>query len=243
MQNEHTEAPNDVPKAQALLCFNALVAMRTSMSREKYKWNHVSDAKSQLILGTMLSESTEGSELLANSHTYHHYIECQWRAVVAWHLYCTYDRPVIFENPVIKETVSRDWERLEMVWINRAKLGNEPYIIYYSIGFFFVTKMSFIFFEACRKVVPLYCTLKGNPLASTVSLWVIWQSYRKFIQGVRSVRRFDNHLINLLKGVKKRHWLSTTSDHLSEGTVLIPFTSFFGKGTGKPLETFAEVSP
>jgi hypothetical protein len=182
MQNEHTEAPKHVPKAQALLCFNALVTMPTSMSREKYKWNHVSVAKSRLILDTMLSERSEGSEL-------YHYNERQWRAVVAWLLYCTYDRPVIFENPDIKETVSRDWERLEMIWINRAKLEKEPYIIYHSVAFFFVTKMSLIIFRGLQKGCPCVQSIKGQPSCKSL--------YRLYGNPIESLSRVPEGLITI----------------------------------------------
>jgi hypothetical protein len=55
----------------------------------------------------------------------------------------------------VNGTVSRDWDGLLMVWMDRALFGEEPLIVFITIYCFLVLNLNFTFFRGIAQKLPL----------------------------------------------------------------------------------------
>ncbi len=88
------------------------------------------------------------------------------------------------KNVQIKGTVSRDWDGLFVVWMERGLFRDEPLIIFIPIYCFLVFNFEFYFLQRfCTKVASL-CTIGATLLQCAKGCW---QPSGKFFTGGKRV--------------------------------------------------------
>jgi hypothetical protein len=97
----------------------------------------------------------------------------------------TWKKKICTCPPLVRRTVSQDWDRLQMVWIFRAYLADELSIVSKPISCSMVLNFYNLFSSEvrhCRKVSP--CCWIGQP--SCKCFIVYWQPFGKFVRGCQT---------------------------------------------------------